>query len=49
MVDWNHSEEKWEYFDARIRALTTEEAKQSPKLKQLLECQVSDMEAVDDG
>lgn len=46
---WNHIEEKWGYFEARIEAMAGEEAKHSPKLRQIVDSQVSHLEATDDG
>ena len=47
--DWDHTEEKLEYFKPRICALAQEEKTQSPKMKHLLDGHVAEVEAVHDG
>ena len=42
-------EEKWVYFEGRITALASEEAKKSPNLKKLLAGQASILEELSDG
>ena len=49
MADWDHVQEKWDYFSPRIQALATVESKQRPALDQVLQNQASKLKAIDDG
>ena len=49
MADWDHVQDKWDYFSDRIQALAAVESKQRPALNQVLQNQATELEAIDDG